>query len=104
MTDPVSADRCTTMAEVRHAIDTLDRRIVALLGERMRFIEAAARIKQDRDAVRDEARKADVIAKACAAAAEHDFPEELAAAVYEVLVEGSIAHEMARFDGIRQRS
>ncbi|MBU3079068.1 chorismate mutase [Sphingomonas quercus] len=94
----VPADQCTTMAEVRAGIDALDRRIVALLAERLRFIEAAARIKPQRDHVRDEWRKADVIAKACATAAAHDFPEALAAAVYEVLVEGSIAYEFERFD------
>ena len=96
--NPVPAARCATMAEVRAGIDSLDRRIVTLLAERLRYIEAAARIKPERDQVRDEWRKADVIAKARATAAAHDFPEELAAAVYEVLVEGSIAYEFDRFD------
>lgn len=99
MSQPIMpADRCTAMTEVRAAIDALDRRIVALLGERMRYIEAAARIKPERGQVRDEARKADVIAKARAAARAADFPETLTAAIYDVLVEGSIAHEFARFD------
>jgi isochorismate pyruvate lyase len=70
MADPIpTADQCTTMAEVRAAIDEVDQRIVTLLAERMRYIEAAARIKQDRDAVRDEARKAEVIDHAAAVAA-----------------------------------
>lgn len=92
------ADRCTSMTEVRAAIDDLDRRIVAMLGERMRYIEAAARIKPARGQVRDEGRKADVIARARAAARAADFPEALTTAIYEVLVEGSIAHELDRFD------
>jgi isochorismate pyruvate lyase len=87
------------MTEVRAGIDALDRRIVTLLAERMRYIEAAARIKPTREAVRDEARKAAVIDHARAVAAEAGFPPELAGAVYEVLVEGSIAHELERFDG-----
>jgi isochorismate pyruvate lyase len=87
------------MEEVRAGVDALDRRIVALLAERMRYIEAAARIKVSRDTVRDEARKAAVIDHARAVAAELGFPPELAGAVYEVLVEGSIAHELERFDG-----
>lgn len=92
------ADRCTAMTEVRAAIDDLDRRIVGLLGARMRYIEAAARIKPERGQVRDEARKADVIAKAGAAARDAGFPQPLVTAIYEVLVEGSIAHEYDRFD------
>src|SRR3546814_14465064 len=63
---------CTTRAEIRTAIDALDREIVALLAARMRYIEAAARVKQHRGAVRDEWRKADVIAKARAAAAANE--------------------------------
>jgi isochorismate pyruvate lyase len=98
MTDIVPAARCATMAEVRIAIDLLDERIVTLLGERMRYIEAAARIKPDRGAVRDEARKASVIAHARDVAADAGFPPDLAAAIYELLVEGSIAHEFVRFD------
>ncbi|MBZ6378754.1 chorismate mutase [Pacificimonas flava] len=86
------------MAEIRDGIDELDRRIVALLGERMRYIEAAARVKQDRDVVRDEWRKADVIDKAAQAAEDHDFPPALVREIYEVLVEGSIAHEFVKFD------
>ena len=92
------AEHCTDMAQVRAAIDMLDRRIVALLAERMRYIEAAARIKPAREAVRDEWRKQDVLAKAAAAAEAEGFPPTLACAVYEVLVEGSIAHELERFD------
>jgi len=64
----------------------------------MRYIEAAARIKPARDAVRDEARKAAVIAHAAAEAARLDFPPDLATALYERLVEGSIAHEYEHFD------
>lgn len=93
--DPAAAH---DMADVRRAIDALDRELVRLLARRMRFIERAGYIKTERDAVRDEWRKADVIAKVRAAARTEGFPEPLAAAVWEVLVEGSIAHEFAVFD------
>ncbi|WP_374592740.1 chorismate mutase [Sphingosinicella sp.] len=100
MTDIVAPDACTTMPEIRTAIDALDREIVALLARRMRYIEAAARVKSAREAVRDEDRKADVIAKACAAAEAHDLSREHVAAIYELLVERSIAHEFRVFDSI----
>jgi len=103
MTDKkaVPAAECTTMREVREAIDGLDTLIVSLLAERMRYIEAAARIKPDRGAVRDEVRKAEVIAHAVKVAADRGFPPKLAYRLYDMLVEGSIAHEFEKFDESR---
>jgi len=103
--DPSTLDPATvtTMVEIRLAIDHLDRRIVALLGDRMRFIEAAARVKPSRKAVRDEWRKQDVITKAAAAAETVNFPPQLVRDVYEVLVEGSIGHEFATFDARKEK-
>jgi isochorismate pyruvate lyase len=89
------------MAEVRYGVDILDRQIVALLGERFRYMEAAARIKPDRGAVRDEVRKAQVIANAKRAAAKQAIPAGVIETVYEALVEGSIAYELHRFDATR---
>jgi len=94
----VPAADCTTMDEVRAAIDHIDTEIVTLLGRRMRYIEAAARIKPHREDVRDEPRKAAVIDHACAVARTKGFPEELTRQLYEFLVEGSIAHELERFE------
>jgi len=100
MTDgkAVPAAECTDMREVRAAIDALDTLIVSLLAERMRYIEAAARIKPSRDAVRDEVRKAEVVAHAVKVANERGFPPMLAYRLYDMLVEGSIAHEFDTFD------
>ena len=89
------------MAEVRHGVDRLDEAIVALLAERFRYMEAAARIKPSREQVRDEWRKADVIAKVRAAAKEEGLDEAIAEALYENLVETSIAYEFRRFDATR---
>ena len=89
------------MAEVRHGVDSLDRQIVALIGERFRYMDAAARIKPDRAAVRDEGRKADVLAKVARHAVSHDVPPAVAADLYERLIEASIAYEFDRFDATR---
>lgn len=94
----IEADDCRTMAEVRVGVDALDEQIVTLLGARMRFMDAAARIKPRREDVRDEVRKAAVIANACATAERVGFPVVLASELYELLVEGSIAHELEQFD------
>jgi isochorismate pyruvate lyase len=104
--DPKSDERvkpadCRTMREVRRGVDALDAAIVALIGERFSYMDAAARIKKDRGEVRDEARKAEVIANARAHAAGHGVPDAAAAALWEALVEASIAYELERFDRSR---
>lgn len=43
------------MAQVRAEFDALNRAIVALLSDRLHCIDEAARLKQSRDQVRDEA-------------------------------------------------
>ena len=86
------------MAEVRAGVDHLDAAIVKLLGQRMRYMEAAARIKQRRDDIRDEPRKAAVIEHACEVGREEGVPELLVRQLYETLVESSIAYELDRFD------
>ena len=91
-------ESCTTMAEVRAGIDALDRELVALIATRMRFMDAAARIKSHRADVRDEERKAEVVANARRAAADLGVPAALAEALWDVLVEGSIAYELEQFD------
>lgn len=92
---------CRSMEEVRFGVDRLDEQIVALLAERFRYMDAAARIKPDREAVRDEWRKADVIAKVGATAAKENAPLERIAYLYDSLIESSIAYELDRYDDTR---
>lgn len=94
----IAAADCRTMAEVRAGVDATDRELVALLRRRFDFMDAAARIKPDRAAVRDEARKTAVIANAVSESATAGLPDGLAATLWEVLVEASIAYELDRFD------
>ena len=89
------------MTEVRHGVDRLDEEIVRLIGERFRYMDAAARIKTERGAVRDEGRKAQVLANVARLAQEHGVPGVVAAELYERLVEASIAYELERFDETR---
>jgi len=86
------------MIEVRAGVDALDKQIVTLLGERFRFMEAAARIKPSRGAVRDESRKSQVIANVRRTAAGCGVPDALIGRLYDMLIEGSIAYEFDKFD------
>lgn len=97
----IAAEDCRTMADVRQGIDALDRELVALLLRRLGYIAAAARIKDDRGAVRDEARIEDVVAKVKASARAAGLPERLAEAVWRKLIDESIAYEFEAWDGLR---
>jgi isochorismate pyruvate lyase len=99
----IEPEQCRTMSEVRAGVDAIDDEIVRLLGRRFRLMEAAARIKQDREAVRDEQRKAAVIERVRRAADQAGSPSGLVADLYEQLIEGSIAYEFHIFDALRDR-
>jgi isochorismate pyruvate lyase len=92
---------CQSMAEVREGVDAVDRALVALLRQRFDYMDAAARIKPSRDAVRDEARKAQVIANAESSALSAGLPAALASEIWEILVEASIAYEYRAWDATR---
>lgn len=100
---PAPAD-CTTMAEVRVGVDALDRLLVTVLAERQRYMGAAARIKQDRAAVRDTARIEDVVTKVKAAAREAGLSEAIAEPVWRTLIEACIAHEFDAWDALREQA
>ena len=101
MTDIRDPQDCCTMTEVRAGVDEVDRQVVTLLKRRFGYMNAAARIKPDRGAVRDEWRKADVLAKVDASAADLEVDRQLMARIYEDLIETSIAHEFEEYDRTR---
>jgi isochorismate pyruvate lyase len=99
--DRPAPEDCATMAEVRQGVDALDRALVTLLAERQRYMDAAARIKQARAAVRDEARIEDVVAKVKAEARRQGLSEQIAEPVWRLLIERCIAHEFEVWDRLR---
>lgn len=99
---PKSPEDCATMTEVREGVDATDRELIALLDKRFGYMRAAARIKQSRDTVRDEDRKASVINAAVADAEARNLPGEVIGEIWERLVEGSIAYELVEWDRIRK--
>ena len=86
------------MTDVRAGVDDVDNKLMELLARRFAYMAAAARIKSDRNMVRDEDRKAQVIANVRQCAGALGVPERLVAALWELLVETSISYEMQLFD------
>jgi isochorismate pyruvate lyase len=90
------------MAEVRQGVDALDKALVTLLAERQRYMEAAARIKPDRAAVRDVPRIEQVVGNVLAHAEAAGLSPAIAEPVWRTLIEASIAHEFAAWDRERE--
>ena len=98
---PIPPDDCATMTDVRAGVDATDHELVALLDRRFGYMRAAARIKPDRDAVRDETRKAAVIAAVRKDADARGLPSQELAEIWDRLVEASIAYELEEWDRTR---
>lgn len=102
MTDqPLPPDACQTMQQVRAGVDATDAALIALLATRFGYMRAAARIKPHRGAVRDEDRKAQVITNAAVLGEQAGIPPGHIRAVWEELVEQSIAYELGVWDATR---
>lgn len=97
----IMPDECTSMVEVRAGVDATDQELVALLERRFGYMRAAARIKPSRDTVRDEDRKAAVINSAGDAADARGVPRDRIEAIWDILVENSIAYEFEIWDATR---
>ena len=86
------------MAEVRAGVDAVDMALIEMLTRRFGYMDAAARIKSDRNLVRDEARKAQVITNVELAALQAGLPVEAITDIWDTLVEASIDYELSGWD------
>jgi isochorismate pyruvate lyase len=92
-----AATGAATLAEIRAAIDALDREIVRLLAERLRWTRDAARFKADEAEVAAPARVEEVVARVMALAAERGLPAEIVEPVYRALIAASIEDQRRLF-------
>tara|TARA_R110000850_G_scaffold8619_9_gene31917 strand:+ start:417 stop:725 length:309 start_codon:yes stop_codon:yes gene_type:complete len=102
MTDSQPLPPMETMTDVRQQVDRIDAEIITLMAQRFACMDAAARIKQDRNVVRDEVRKAAVLHNVKQLAEKARIPVPLMAAIWEMLVESSISYELQKWDQIRK--
>ncbi len=84
---------CQEMTQIRADIDALDQKLVALLADRQRLIEAAGKVKPQRHQVRDTARIEEVVALVLQAADAHGLSRDIAEPLWRLLIERSIGLE-----------
>ena len=94
---------CATMEDVRRCVDALDELLVPLLVQRSAYMTQAARIKQDVNTVRDEARIQAIVDRVRKQTAEQGGEPAVIEAIYRSMMEVCIAfehHEFARLRGL----
>jgi isochorismate pyruvate lyase len=95
---------CLDMKEVRAGVDEVDRLLVALIARRQGYMDAAARIKDSRETVRDEARIREVLSKVRTEADRNGLSWAIAEPVWREMMERCIAYEFDVWDALRRRS
>ena len=94
-------DACATMLDVRAGVDEIDRALVRLIARRQGYMDAAARIKQIRAAVRDEARIQQVLDNVRANGEAAGLSWTIAEPVWRAMMEACIAYEFVKWDGLK---
>jgi isochorismate pyruvate lyase len=94
-------EACDTMLDVRAGVDEIDRMLVALIARRQGYMDSAARIKPNREVVRDEARINQVLANVKAEAERQGLSWAIAEPVWREMMERCIAHEFDVWDATR---
>jgi isochorismate pyruvate lyase len=87
-------EECASIEDVRKGIDALDREIVALIGCRARFVEAAARFKTGESSVRAPERRKALLQARRRWAEEEGLSPQVIEDVYETLVSYFVNREL----------
>src|SRR5262245_32386201 len=87
-------DECSSLEEVRHEIDRIDRELIASLGRRARYVRAAARFKASEQDVAAPERRAAMMVDRRAWAAEAGLDPDVLEDVYQRLIAYFVRREL----------
>jgi isochorismate pyruvate lyase len=90
-------EECASIEDVRLGIDALDREVIALIGRRARYVEAAARFKTGEESVHSPERRKAVLEARRRWAYEEGLSPEVIEEVYETLVSYFVSRETDRW-------
>jgi isochorismate pyruvate lyase len=90
-------DECSNLTEVRAEIDRLDRKVIALLGQRFAYVKAAAKFKTSEESVRAAERFKALLEQRRAWAAEEGLNPDAIEELYRNLVNHFIAAELQQW-------
>jgi len=88
---------CCDMSEIRAEIDYLDRAVIALLGQRFKYVQAAAKFKTSETAVRAPERFTAMLQQRREWAIEEQLNPDAIEKLYSDLVKHFIAEELQQW-------
>ena len=89
-----SPEECSSIEDVRAAIDAIDHEVVKALGLRAQYVKAITRFKKTREDVQAPARQALVISQRRAWAAEAGLDPDVVEKIYRSLIDHFVAEEL----------
>ncbi len=89
-----SPAECSSIEEVRAAIDAIDHEVVKALGLRSQYVKAVTRFKKTKEDVHAPARQATVISQRRAWAAEAGLDLDVVEKIYRLLIDHFVAEEL----------
>lgn len=89
-----SPAECSSIQDVRDAIDAIDQEIVAALGRRAQYVKAITRFKKTEQDVRAPERQQQLLAQRRAWAVEAGLDPDMVEQLYRMLVEHFVAQEL----------
>ena len=94
-------EECANLAEIRAEIDGIDREVIAALGERFRYVKAAAKFKSNRGEVAAPERLMAMLEQRRTWATKAGLHPDVVETIYRELVSYFIAEEQREFDAAR---
>jgi isochorismate pyruvate lyase len=89
---------CTSIVDVRQGIDALDRKIIALIGERSHYVvAAAAHYKTSRSSVQAPERQRAMLAQRRRWAEEEGLSPDVIENIYKSLIQYFVSQEMSQW-------
>ena len=90
-------NECANMEDIRAAIDRIDQDVIALIGERFQYVQAAAKFKTSRESVKAPERFAAMLRQRRGWAAQAGLSPNVIEKMYSDLVEYFINEEMTKW-------
>ena len=94
---------CQSLGEVRSHIDSIDKQIIALMAERGSYVLEAGRFKADPNAVTDQKRVDQIIAKMRGLAEQAHLSPDVAEATYRAMIAAFTEEERKRVEQDSQK-
>lgn len=85
---------CTSIEEIRNAIDALDTEIITLFGKRFQYVKEIVKFKTDEESIIAKERREEVIRERRRLASENGLDPDVFENIYRTLIQHFISEEM----------